>query len=318
MSEVIVADIGGTHTRFGLWKEGGLERCVKLKTADFISIPESIAAYQGQHNLGGIKNFAFATAANPFADGTWHFSNLADHAFSVSEINDAGYKVLLAEDDFSATTRGCLSIAENDNNILTVKKGEGRKGDPKIVLGPGTGLGMGYAVYDVNGKFLKVQKAYGGHMLFTPITQTHRDISDRIAKKRNLTRSVIFEDIACGSSFGVLYEVCCDILDEKPAAHFFADTHHPAFQMALAVFHETLGLFAHLSVVTIHGFGGVIMNGGFLDALIERKLWNPQKFLNAFHQTGVPIVTEDILKTPISIVTDTYISLVGLGKMLDA
>jgi glucokinase len=314
---VIVADIGGTHTRFGLWQDGRLDLCEKLKTAEFKTIPESIAAYQKKHGAEGVKDFAFATAANPFADGTWRFTNLADRGFSINDITGAGFRVLAAEDDFSATAAGCLSLKADDKNIIAVQKGEGRTSDPKVVLGPGTGLGMGYGLPNADGSY-RVQKAYGGHMLFTPLTDLHVDIARRIQVKRNLDRPVIFEDIGCGSSFPALYEVCCDITGTKPAAHFFDDTAHPAFVMALDMFHETVGLFAHLCVVTLHGFGGVIMNGGFLDALIERKLWDAEKFLNAFHQKGVPIVTEDILKTPVSIVTDTYISLIGVGKMIDA
>ncbi|PZQ44940.1 MAG: hypothetical protein DI551_09030 [Micavibrio aeruginosavorus] len=314
---VIVADIGGTHTRFGFWENGSLDLCEKLKTADFKSIPESIAVYQERHGLQGIKKFAFATAANPWADGTWHFTNLADRSFSIDDIKRAGFSVLAAEDDFSATTAGCLSLSPQDKSILSIKAAAGRAGDPKIVLGPGTGLGMGYGLPNKDGSF-RVQKAYGGHMLFTPLTDTHIEISRSVQKERNLQRPVVFEDIACGSSFPALYRACCSIAGTKPSDNFLDDPTDPAFVMASDIFHEALGLFAHLCVVAIHGFGGVMMNGGFLDALIERQLWQKDKFLQGFHQKGVPIVAEDILNTPISIVTDTYISLIGVGRMIDA
>lgn len=317
MSGVIVADIGGTHTRFGLWRGGRLDACEKLKTAAFATIPDSIAAYQKKHAFEDVRDFAFATAANPFADGTWRFTNLADREFSIDDLSKAGFRVLAAEDDFSATAAGCLALAPDDPNVMPVQHSKGRKGDPKIVLGPGTGLGMGYGLPEKNQSY-RVQKSYGGHMLFTPLTDLHLDISRRIQKARRLDRPVIFEDIACGSAFPALYHACCDIAGESPAAHFFDAPEHPGFRMALALFHEGLGLFAHLCVVTLHGFGGVMMNGGFLDALIDRGLWDAPQFRAAFHQKGVPIVTEDILNTPVSIVTDTFISLVGVGKLLDA
>ncbi|MFA5593285.1 MAG: glucokinase [Micavibrio sp.] len=315
---VIVADIGGTHTRLGLWEDGALRAPEKLKTASCEHLSELVTAYRDRHGLPLETPFAFATAANPFADGTWRFTNLEGRSFTLSDFGKCGLKVLVAEDDFAATAYGCIAKKDREG-VIALRAGNPVADAPKIVLGPGTGLGMGYG-FTRFGKIM-VQKTYGGHMLFTPVTERHGEVARAIASLRALERPVIFEDIACGSAFPWLFRACAAIGGHADAAmeadDIFGAPSHPAFIMALDVFHEALGLFAHTCAITLHGFGGIVMNGGFLDALIERELWSADKFLAGFGQKGVPVVAESLAVMPVSIVQDTYISLLGLGAMLD-
>ena len=137
----LVGDIGGTNSRFGLVEPGStqLSRVAVQKNEKFASLEDSIAAYIQSQGLTELASAAVAVAGP--VEGEWVALTNRDWRFTRETLRAAAkarkFRLL---NDFEALA---LALPHLDGDDIVQIGGETpTKPAVKIVLGPGTGLGM--------------------------------------------------------------------------------------------------------------------------------------------------------------------------------
>ena len=137
----LVGDIGGTNSRFGLVEPGStqLSRVAVQKNDNFTSLEDSIAAYVQSQGLTGLASAAVAVAGP--VEGEWVALTNRDWRFTRETLRTAAkarsFRLL---NDFEALALALPHLAGDD--IVQIGGETPPKPAVKIVLGPGTGLGM--------------------------------------------------------------------------------------------------------------------------------------------------------------------------------
>ncbi|MEC7378068.1 MAG: glucokinase, partial [Pseudomonadota bacterium] len=190
--------------------------------------------------------------------------------------------------------------------------GDGHR--PRLVIGPGTGLGVSGLVPIKNGWVPLMTE--GGHVDFAPTDDTEMAVL-RILKARFGRVSV--ERILCGQGLLNLYQAHAEIqgvaapLDapEKITAAAVENSDALA-RYTLRHFCELLGRVAGNGVLTLGSTGGVYLCGGILPRFLAFFLESP--FRNGFEDKGR---MRPLLEfTPVYVVTEPYTGLLGAAEAL--
>lgn len=307
----ILADIGGTHARFAIANEDVSDELFayhKYKAADFPSLEAALNQYCDEQNLEQGGRLMIATAAYPDGD-VWRFVNQNQWVIDAAQLKEYGWDLALTLNDFEAATWGLSAISKDDLTILQSGKKDARPSS-RCLLGPGTGLGLGYLTADSH-----IQRTHGGHMMASAVSDEQHLV---IKQVRELLPDniVVFENLASGLGFHLIYRALCAINDAPCTIESPQDlTGHldvKEVKDALRLFHEFLGLFAHTAVVTGHAYSGLYLTGGMIDHLSEQGFFDFESFRKYFILPGVESVQNDIANTPISIIDDPYLAMHGL------
>jgi glucokinase len=223
-----------------------------------------------------------------------------------------GWNVELILNDFAAATWGLMALDKSGQKIF--KAGKTNNEFPRALVGPGTGLGLGFLVPVKNG--FHVQGTHGGHMLAAALTAEHHSMIEAVQKVKNDNTIPVFENFVSGIGLMNIYKALCVISGEKPQAERTEDllqsVQNPRVKDTLRLFHEFFGLFAQTITVTGHAYGGLYMMGGVLERLEERNLFDFKSFENFFVLKGVASVQQALNDTPVIRVTDPALTFKGL------
>ena len=172
---VLVGDIGGTHIRFRLLKMSKKEEdlietidTTKLKTADFESMEKAFLHYL---KLVGdnYPQIAVVGVAGPVQDNTIMKLTNIPHWKSVSG-EELGKKLNIKKflflNDFACNSYGIQTKLKLGDDYIVINEGEKNKEGPISIIGPGTGLGMGYLLKDKKNKYYTIGTSEGGHQNF--------------------------------------------------------------------------------------------------------------------------------------------------------
>ena len=281
----ILTDIGGTYVRFARDIEGEPQNIQKYAAADFQGLSEALSRYCNEQGIEPCGELSIAGAGAPDNENAslWRITNNKAFDIDLSQLKEQGWNIVQTLNDFEAATYA-LPILSNDD-LKTLHQGRSNNRD-LCLLGPGTGLGLGYLR---NRKY--VQKTHGGHMPIASLNDEHGKIIKELRENHN--RALVFEDIVSGPG---LQNLRTKYDEEK----------------ALRLFHEFLGIFAANAVITGNSYGGIYLTGGVIASLYEKGRFNFETFRNALCFDAVPCVKEDIENTSIHIVTDPYPAFKGL------
>ena len=157
----LIADIGGTNARFALCEPGGRpceER--KLPVHDYPGAIEAAEAYLAGRR---VEDAVFAVATPVLGDAV-AFTN-SPWRFSIREAEARlGLRRLAVINDFVAQAWAIQGVTAADCRPL--KPGQAQPGAPRLVLGPGTGLGVAYVVGQ--GEAARILPSEAGHASFSP------------------------------------------------------------------------------------------------------------------------------------------------------
>ena len=278
----LVGDIGGTNSRFGLTEPGSthVREIAVQKNDHFGSLEEAIAAYLRPKGLTRLAAAAIAVAGPvegetvALTNRNWRFTRESLRAAA-----GAGEFRLL--NDFEALALCLPHLGESD----VVQIGGTAPDTPamKIVLGPGTGLGMAALAPLPEGGWLALASE-GGHVTLPVMTRAEFDWREKMSKP-----GVPFEaeDAITGGGLLHMYQV----IATAPALK----TPEEVLQAALAGRDEaavrTLDQFviwlarvASDAAMALQAKGGVYLAGGIVPSILGKL--EDGRFRAVFEQRG--------------------------------
>ena len=278
----LVGDIGGTNSRFGLVEPGStrVRDIDVLKNNNFGSLEDSIGAYVKAKGLTSLAAAAIAVAGP--IDGEVVALTNRDWSFTRESLRKAALaKRFRLLNDFEALA---LSLPHLEGDDLVQVGGESpAKPAVKIVLGPGTGLGMATLAPLPEGGWMALPGEVG-HITLPVATREEFDWREKMTKP-----GVIFEseDAITGGGLLRMYQAIAD----KPAQSTPEEVlqaalagHDAAAVKTLDQFITWLARIAGDAAMTVQARGGVYLAGGIAPS-IAGKL-KTGSFRSTFQEKG--------------------------------
>jgi glucokinase len=201
---LLAGDIGGTKALLELFEahpEGPQQvRQAALQSADYESLEAMLAHFLGTERAR-VQAAALSVAA-PLRRGQGRFTNLPWRMDQSALSKELGIPKLVLINDFVAAVFGIQGLDEADLCWLN-----GEAPDPagmRVVLGPGTGLGLGFGIpRSGSSPLLDAWPSEGGHIDFAPRSDEDAEIW-RYAR-RAFEGRVGYERLLSGSGLSLLY-----------------------------------------------------------------------------------------------------------------
>jgi glucokinase len=303
---VLVADIGGTTTRFALAEHTGPLLHTSIVVNDTASSLEvAIDRYFAQ--IGMRAGAAVLAIAGPISGDEIALTN-RPWRFRLSELKARfGFSQARALNDFEALAwaligaRGCET--QSVGNIAPVPTGV------RIVLGPGTGLGVAALVPLDNGGW-QVIASEGGHASFGPVNRNEEAIFNRIADRYGFVSA---EMVLSGPGLERLHQAMHPDAPPLKSADIVAQASggDAAARATVALFVQLLGRFAGDAALMFKAEGGVHVAGGV--ALGIGTLFDGPSFRTAFE--AHPPYEKLLARIPTSLVTCREPGLLGCAAV---
>ncbi|WP_412460635.1 glucokinase [Pseudomonas sp. SC11] len=312
MKALLVGDIGGTNARFALWRDNDLHAVQVLATADYSSPEQAIEAYLHEQGVarGGVSDVCLSVAG-PVDGDDFRFTNNHWRLNRTAFCNTLQVQRLLLLNDFSAMALGMTRLKPGE--FVEVCPGQADQARPALIIGPGTGLGVG-TLLNLNKHWMALP-GEGGHVDL-PVGNAreaaiHQHIQGQIGH-------VSAETVLSGGGLVRLYQAIC-ALDGAAAQHKtpaqITEAALGGEPRALAVieqFSRFLGRVAGNNVLTLGARGGVYIVGGVIPRFVE--LFLRSGFATSFADKGC--MSGYFPGVPVWLVTAEFSGLLGAGVAL--
>lgn len=310
----LIGDIGGTNARLALVTPGAFEPhdILSLPCADYPGLVEAVNDYLTR--VGAVDERAPREACLAFAcpirgDRIKMTNN--HWSFSRAEVQQAlGLTLFKAINDFTAQALGVPHVPEAD--LAEVQPGEALPHAARLVIGPGTGLGVA-GLFPGRHAWIPLP-AEGGHVTFAPTDEREQNL---LRHFRNRYGRVSVERILCGQGLLDLYLAHCSLKGSNPAYATPAEVSaaaggDPVARDTLLRFLKILGDVCGDAALTLGARGGVYLCGGILPRLLD---WLPQsRFREAFADKGR--MGPYTAALPVRVVTAPWPGLLGAAEAL--
>ena len=309
----LVGDIGGTNARFALVRQGQvqLEAIRVLSCRDYDNLDKAVASYLADSGVPAVEQVCLAVAS-PVRGTQVRMTN--NHWRFDTEVvrQQFGWSVFKVINDFAAMALGVLHVA--DDQRIHVCGGPGDSSRPRLVMGPGTGLGVSALVPTRSGWVPLMTE--GGHVDFAPTNEAEVAV---LSKLRDRFGRVSVERILCGQGLVNLYQALAEIqgapaqLDAPEKITEAVARGDRLARETLEHFCKILGRTAGNGVLTLGSLGGVYLCGGILPRFLDFFL--ESDFRKGFEDKGR---MQPLLEfTPVYLVTDPYTGLLGAAEALN-
>jgi len=284
-ASAIVADIGGTFARLCRVNLDNLKRDKTeiYPCAEFSSLESVLIHYRQQHSLQAIHQMAIAIAC-PVLDDLVSMTN-CKWQFSIRKLKQQlSLSELLVVNDFSAIAMCIPQLKMQD--IWQVGEGQSQRNETRVVVGPGTGLGVAY--------LKQVEHVYkacggaGGHTRWAASTEQEWFIYNYLTK---LYGHVSHERLLSGYGLENLYQAIALFQGHNVPALKAAEiiplalsNENPIALATVMQFLVSLGVFAGDLALSFSAFGGVYIAGGIMPRLLP--LLNSSDFRRSFEEKG--------------------------------
>ena len=320
----LVGDIGGTNARFALYDgrdaDIGAGRLVGRETlaaSEFARFSDAVEVFLQRAGVdaSALRGASLAVACPlggeeiRFTNSPWHFSpDSLQHTLRL--------KHLTLVNDFEALA---LSVPRMQSDSLrNVREGRIAAQSPKLVLGPGTGLGVAGIVPVTSGDraIWRAIPGEGGHVAFAPLDDFESDLL-RHLRARHPRVSV--ERIVCGDGLVSLYEFLTTragrSIDSTTAAAIAkrALEGGTTCRETVTRFLAILGSFAGDCALLFAARGGVYFGGGVLP-----KIWplvGDSPLIERFNAKGR--MSPWISQIPLNLIVDDAAALRGAAIAVD-
>lgn len=261
----LVADVGGTNTRCAVARAGGiLESIESFKNREFPGLDHLLGAYLGMLPPGQRPEDAILAIAAPIRGDEIRMVNI-NWTISIKALaGRLSLKRVTPLNDFAAQAYALPVLGPAD--LLQVGGGREVHGAPKVVVGPGTGLGTAGLVR-IDGRWQAIT-GEGGHVTMAPSNEREARI---VALGRERFGHCSAERLVSGAGLAFLYSALTGGPDIAPAevGARIAAGEGPALE-ALDVFFELLGTVASNLALTFAAFGGVYIGGGITPRYLQQ------------------------------------------------
>jgi glucokinase len=287
----LVADVGATNARFALTLGNSLNllHIKVLACANFPSLESAVSAYLASIYQDKEGEGAVITKACIAIAGTVHLPEftMANNHWCVNKgrVNSALKVEAMWINDFTAQAWAMSEITNED--LLVVKQGQAVLEGNRLVMGPGTGLGVAGLVAHNKG-WLPVM-GEGGHVGFAPTNKLHVEILAYMWKN---FQHVSAERFLSGSGMMDLYAAVAHVNCIGPSLSSPADILQHAQQatpddlayQTLCIFCDMLGNAVANGALMFGAVGGVYLTGGILPRMYDFLL--ASDFAHSFTNKG--------------------------------
>jgi glucokinase len=319
-STVLVGDVGGTNARLAIASVGAdgavsLGDVVRKPTRLFKGLDGAVAEFAGEITAAGhlLPSRAVFALAGPTGAREIHMTNLGWTVNADALAARFGFASVRLINDFAAQARAVPAMAPDRFEELAA--GPGVPGEPVVVLGPGTGLGMAILVPHRGGPGWDVVPTEGGHQAFGPCDARERKVLDHLSQDLPF---VSFETVVSGPGLDRIYRALCAIDGQTvrlsgapeigPAATSGDD---PVAVEAARMLAMMLATFAGDAVLSSGARGGCVIAGGVAEALAQ-FLRDPD-FLPRLRERGP--ISHYFDGVPVRRAKDGFAALVGAALM---
>jgi glucokinase len=307
---ILIGDIGGTNARFCVLEAGSsaLGDVTIVQTASYKTIDAAIEDAVLKRTAVKPRSTILAVAG-PINGDEIPLTNCPWVVRPRDLLTDLGFEDVVVLNDFEAQA---LAVATLDGeNQIQIGGGTVKPGHSKVVLGPGTGLGVAGLVHALDA-WIPVP-GEGGHVDLGPRSERDLEIFPHIER---IEGRVSAEQILCGRGLVNLYRAICIADGVTPKFSDPADVSNhglsgedPQAAEAVSLFAVYLGRVAGDMAVVFMAKGGVYLGGGI-----------PQKILPALEKPGFREGFEDkapheemMATIPTFVVTHPLAALAGLA-----
>ena len=307
---VLIGDIGGTNARFAILVDSNAEPKTfpVVQTADFATIDEAIqSAILDRTSI--IPQSAVLAVAGPVEGDEIDLTNCDWVVRPRKMMETMGFSDIIVINDFEA--QALAVVALDDENLEMVCPGRSEATGSRVVLGPGTGLGMAGLVHAQHTWF--PVPGEGGHVDMGPRSERDLEIFPHLER---IEGRVAAEQILCGRGMVNLYRAINAADGKKPVHETPAeissaglDGSDPVAVETLDLFVTYLGRLAGDMALIFMARGGVYLSGGIAQKIVP-TLKNGH-FRAAFEDKAPHgALVKDI---PVYVITHPKAALVGLA-----
>lgn len=301
---VLVADIGGTRSRFALADgEGRLSHLAAVENDELSSLQDGIAAYLA--SVAVKPQAAVLGVASPAIGEEVVLTN-RDWRFRPEALKRAfGLRRIKVVNDFEALAYALPQLQPGDLRRLGGKAAEGP--GAKAVLGPGTGLGVA-GLLPQDGGWVVIASE-GGHASFGAASAEEEPVFARLRQERPVSAETILSVRGLVRLHAALHpgagpETMPSLLRKAAAGEAFA-------LETTRLFVRLLGRFAGDLALTFKATGGVFLAGGVAQAL--GSLLDADLFRRAFE--AHPPASTLLQAIPTHLITADYPGLIGCAAL---
>ena len=275
MNDILLADIGATNSRFAVvGPDGRPERMIKLRGD---AVPNLEAGIERYIEESGIRPCAAVLAIAAPIDGDLIAMTNRPWRFKLSDLAARfEWKWVRCLNDFEAAAWSLPRLVENDIRSL----GPLVRNDaaPKVIFGPGTGLGVAALIR--SGEAWQVLSSEGGHVTFGPARDAEEQAFARI---RSDCGDVSVERILSGPGLERLHRALHPGA-RNTAADIVTAAHagDGAAVETVAFFVRLLGRYAGDLALIFKAHGGIYLGGGVARRIAT--LLDADAFRAAFEQ----------------------------------
>ncbi|MDR5904402.1 glucokinase [Franzmannia qiaohouensis] len=311
----LIGDIGGTNARFALVTPGAFEpqHILSLPCADYAGLTEAVRDYLARVEHSGElapREACLAFACPVHGERISMTNNHWD--FAKQEVQAAlDLSLFKTLNDFTAQALGVPHVG--DDELISVTQGHADARATRLVIGPGTGLGVAGLV---PGRQAWIPlPGEGGHVTFAPSDEREQNL---LRYFRNRYGRVSVERILSGQGLADLYAAHCSLKGATPRYGTAAEVTAAADQ-GDAVAADTVKRFLKIlgdvcgdAALTLGARGGVYLCGGIIPRLLD---WLPRsRFAEAFADKGR--MNPYNAEIPVRVVTAPWTGLLGAAEAL--
>jgi glucokinase len=307
----IVGDIGGTNIRLAMvTPEHSLGPVFRAACEQFSSPEAAIDAFIARQGGGPPARIVLA-AAGPVVGRQIRMTN-RDWRISEESLLAAGFSEARVINDFEALARA-TEVLEPNAMLSIGSGGLNAPLAPRLVLGPGTGLGA--AILVPTGGAPKVLSTEAGHMGFAPSDALEREVLNILAARFGF---VSWERLLSGSGLALFHQVLTLDRTGEAAVLHESDITRAAVAGDEAALHTLRRFWLLLAsaagdlALACGARGGVYVAGGIAPKIIASL--DGAAFRSRFEQRGA--MSPYLAEIPVRIILDPNAALVGAAQYL--
>ena len=264
----LVGDIGGTNSRFGLVEQGSTQviRVEAVKNDGFAGLEAAASHYLKNQGVISLRSAAVAVAA-PVDRDVIRLTN-RNWSFSVASLkaatNSAHFRLL---NDYEALALALPHIEPED--LAQIGGNALAKPAMKVVLGPGTGLGMAMLAPLPQGGWTALP-GEGGQITLPVVTKEEMSLRDAMVGAGNFCE---VEWVLTGPGLYLLYKIIAGTPKLKTPEEVLQAAIAAADASAMKALEHFITFLARLSgdfAMGLQAHGGVYLAGGIAPSIVQQ------------------------------------------------